>query len=266
MVLGVGVLADMQFSGKVFYITGASSGIGFEMARQVVAAGGRVAMFARRLPVMQGLVSELNRGGVAAAAFACDVTRRDQLAAAFAAAETALGPCDVLVANAGTGYPVRVSSFDGEAAADIYRLNIFGVLYAIEAVLPSMRQRKSGHIVGMSSLAAFRSFPESHPYCATKSALNAHLEGLRPELMPYNIAVTALCPGFIKTDLTASNTVPMPFIMDVHVAVRKMLRAIAAKRARYAFPWQMYALIRLSRLVPDTLIARSTRGKSYKDV
>jgi short-subunit dehydrogenase len=259
-------MTDLQFSGKVVFITGASSGIGLEMAKQASAAGAKVAMFARRLAPMAALEKSFNEkaGSRMIASYVCDVTRKKEVLDAFAAAEAVLGPCDILIANAGNGYPVRVTSFDSDAAIEIYKLNVFGALHAFEAVLPGMIKRRSGHIVGMSSLAAFRSYPESHTYCASKSALSAQLEGMRPELMPYNIQVTTLCPGFIKTDLTASNTVPMPFILELEPAARVMLEAITKKKRRLAFPWQMYFLTRLSSFVPDFLMAKMTKGKSYK--
>jgi short-subunit dehydrogenase len=259
-------MADLQISGKVLFITGASSGIGLELAKQASAAGAKVAMFARRLPPMAALEKSFNdnAGCRSIAAYSCDVTEKEQVLQAFAQAEADLGPCDILIANAGSGYPVRVTNFDSDAAIQIYKLNVFGALHAFEAVLPGMIKRRSGHIVGMSSLAAFRSYPESHTYCASKSALSAQLQGMRPELLPYNIHVTTLCPGFIKTDLTASNTVPMPFILELEIAASIMLRAIVKKKRRLAFPWQMFFLTMLSSYVPDFLIAKLTKGKSYK--
>jgi short-subunit dehydrogenase len=255
-----------QFSGKVVFITGASSGIGLAMAKQLGAAGAKVALFARRLAPMAELAALLNEkhGHKTASAYVCDVTDKQQVLNTFAQAALDLGPCDILIANAGNGYPVRVTNFNADAAIEIYKLNVFGALHAFEAVLPGMLQRRSGHIVGMSSLAAFRSYPESHTYCASKSALSAQLEGMRPELMPHNIHVTTLCPGFVKTDLTAANTVPMPFILELDVAARAMLSAIAKKKRRLAFPWQMLLITLMSRYVPDSLIAKATKGKSYK--
>lgn len=259
-------MAEGQFLGKVFFITGASAGIGLEMSKQVCANGGKVAMFARRNELMSGLVQTMNKkyGAGTAASFSCDVTLREQVQAAFAAAATELGECDILVANAGVGFPVRVTKFDAEAAVSIFKLNVFGALYAYEAVLPAMMRRKSGHLVGMSSLASFRSYPESHTYCATKSAMNAQLEGMRPELMPHGIHVTTLCPGFVRTELTARNTVPMPMIMTLEDAVGRMLRAIARRKKRAVFPKVMFVFVKLSRLVPDWLMARIMKGKSYK--
>lgn len=259
-------MAEGQFSGKVFFITGASSGIGLEMSKQVCQSGGKVAMFARRNEPMAALVQNMNQvyGAGCAVSYSCDVTVREQVQASFAAAAAQIGVCDVLVANAGVGYPVRVTRFDAEAAISIFKLNVFGALYAYEAVLPAMLKRRSGHIVGMSSLASFRSYPESHTYCATKSALTAQLEGMRPELMPYGIHVTTLCPGFIRTELTARNTVPMPMILNLEDAVKRMLRAIAKRKKRLVFPKTMYFFVKLSRLVPDWLMAKIMKGKSYK--
>jgi short-subunit dehydrogenase len=258
----------MSFKQKIVYVTGASSGLGAEFARQLVSAGARLALFARRQTELDALVRECERlsgaEGGSATAFVLDVTDRAAVQAAFAKAEAALGPADVLIANAGVGYPVRVTKFDAGRAADIYRVNVFGALNAIECVLPAMLRRRSGHIVGISSIAAYKSFPESHVYCASKAALSAQLEGLRLELMPHGVDVTTICPGFIKTAMTERNTIPMPFITTEVIAVRRMLGAIARRARVYVFPKRMFLLMLLLRLVPGRVIARTMARKGYK--
>lgn len=255
--------------GKTVYVTGASVGIGKELVRQLAAKGAKVALFARRLDACEQTLKELRASGGEGIALACDVTDRDATLEAFAAAERAVGPCDILIANAGVGYPVKAKRFDAAKARGIIDVNVVGAFNAIEAVLPGMVARKSGQIVGISSLAAYRSFPESHVYCASKAALSAFLEGLRLEVVRDGVAVTTICPGFIRTDMTAANTMPMPLLMDVGPAVRRIVSAIERRAKVYAFPRRMLWFIRLSRLIPEALIAKvavSPTGRSYKEV
>jgi short-subunit dehydrogenase len=259
-----GVWAD-----KRVYVTGASSGLGREMALQLARQGARLALFARRGNLLAQLSAAIvDEGGTAPFVAAVDVASRPGVARAMRDAAAAIGAADVLIANAGMGYPVRVDAFDAERAWRIYEVNVRGALNAIEAVLPAMLARGSGRIAGVSSMAAFRSYAQSHAYCASKSALSAQLEGLRLELAGRGISVTTLCPGFVRTDMTASNTVPMPFILECDDAARRMLRAIERRKRVYAFPWPMYWLVRASRLVPEALIGLVTtpkKGRSYKE-
>jgi short-subunit dehydrogenase len=246
----------VSFGGSVVYITGASAGIGRDLALQLAAEGAKLALFARRRDLLDALVREIEAKGGTAHAYPLDVTSRDESLAAMARAATEVGPCDVLIANAGVSYPIKAEAFDSAKAEALMRVNIFGVLYAIEAVLPHMLQTKRGHIVGISSLASLKSFPFSHAYCASKAALNAQLEGLRLELRPHGIAVTTILPGFIRTDMTARLGHPMPMLMDCDKAARRILRAIRRRRKFYPFPWPMYLLGRISQLLPDALLAR----------
>ncbi len=142
------------------------------------------------------------------------------------------------------------------------RVNLIGAAYAIEAVLPEMLRRGRGHLVGVSSLAAYRGLPGSSGYCATKAGLSALLEALRPELKPRGIAVTTVHPGFVRTPMTAGAKHPQPFLMDVEPAARIIVRGIEAGRRRIDFPMPMVALMTLVRLMPgpiyDRVIGRFT--------
>src|SRR5579875_3524195 len=168
--------------GPATIITGASSGIGRATALALARRGHRVGLVARRGELLDSLAGEIrSRGGTAHAATA-DVADRTALRAAFEEIARDLGPIDVLVANAGYGVATRLDPMNIEQIEQTFRVNVLGVIYAIEAVLPSMLARRSGRIVAVSSLAAYKGLPGESAYCASKAAVNAFLEGMRIEL------------------------------------------------------------------------------------
>ncbi len=140
------------------------------------------------------------------------------------------------------------------------RVNLFGVLYAIEGVLPEMLQRGTGHLAAMSSLAAYKGLPGESGYCASKAAVNVYMEGLRIQLRNRGIAVTTICPGFIKTPMTDVYEFRMPWLMDADRAAGKILRALARRYKVYNFPWQTTLLMKSTRWLPDWVLAKSLKG------
>src|SRR5262245_59374655 len=201
-------------------ITGASSGIGLELARSLAREGTKVALVARRKPLLDSLASEIASSGGTALSIPCDVRERMPMHAAVAEASRELGPIDLLIVNAAVGHVIPADEFDAALFEDTIRTNLLGPVYAAEAVLPSMLSRRSGHIVGISSLAAYLGFPLTHAYSASKSGLNAFLEGLRAEIADRGIHVTTVCPGFVRTPMTARNTGAMPFLLEPDEAAR----------------------------------------------
>ena len=246
----------MTYRDQVVIITGASSGLGRELARQLGAEGARLALLARRREALDAVAAEVRARGGQAEVIPTDVTDPAVLAAAFAEAERRLGPPDVVVLNAGVGEPTTVRRYDAGVVANILSVNLVSIAHALGAVIPGMVERRRGQIVAISSLASYRSFPGSWAYCASKAGLSALLEGLRLELRPYGVAVTTICPGFVRTEMTAANKLPMPFLLDCDDATRRIVRAMRARRSVYNFPWPMYLLIRLSRLLPEALVAK----------
>jgi short-subunit dehydrogenase len=254
----------MSFAGQVAVITGASSGIGWELARELAAQQCRVGLVARRLDKLEALVAEIRAAGGAAACAAADVAEREQTLQAIAAVRQQLGPVDLLVANAGVGAPTHLHPFNVEQVERMFRVNLFGVIYAIEAVLPEMLERKRGHLAAVSSLAAYKGLPGESGYCASKTAINTYMEGLRIQLRSYGIAVTTICPGFIKTPMTDVFDFWMPFLMPADRAARKIVRALRRRRKVYNFPWQTNLLMKLTRWLPDWLMARAFRDQLEK--
>lgn len=181
-------------------ITGCSTGIGREIARAALQAGHQVVVTARRTEAVQDLVDEF---GANTRAVALDVTDAAQIAAAVDAADHAFGGIDVLVNNAGHGYLSAVEEGEDAAVRKLFDTNYFGVVDMIKAVLPAMRERRSGHIVNISSMTGLVANPPNAYYSSTKFALEALTEALAAEVQPLGIKVTAIEPGAFRTDWAA---------------------------------------------------------------
>jgi short-subunit dehydrogenase len=235
---------------KIAFVTGASTGLGHELAKQLVQAGYDVALVARRLPLLETLKKELEPFGQRVLVLGADVSRWDEIQAAVDRTEKELGPIDLLIANAGVSSDAPLKRFNVAEARMVYEVNVIGLMQTVAAVLPYFMERKRGHIVGVSSLAAYVSFPRSTVYCSSKAAASSYLEGLRLELMPLNIPVTTICPGFVRTPMTQKNKFKMPFLLDAPDAVRIMMRGIEARKAMVHFPTSLGLIVRGLRFIP----------------
>ena len=169
----------------------------------------------------------------------------------------------MLVANAGVGAPTLLNPLNVETVEKMVRVNLLGVVYAIEAVLPSMLERRRGHLSAVSSLAAYKGLPGESGYCATKAAVNSYMEGLRIQLASRGIAVTTICPGFVKTPMTDVNHFKMPWLITADDAARRIVRALRWRRKVFNFPWQTTLLMKLTRWLPDWIMARGM--ENYND-
>jgi short-subunit dehydrogenase len=244
----------------VTWITGASSGIGRSLALALAARGEAIAAAARREELLAALAGEIQARGGRALALRCDVIRAEEVRAACARAEQALGPIDRLVANAGGGGRTPLAEFRADPIAEMLALNVVGAARCIEAVLPAMLARGRGHIVLLSSLAACRGLPGAAGYSAAKAALTALGEGLRAELRGRGIDVTLLLPGFVATRERGR---PRPFEVELEAATRRMVEAILARRSVCAFPLPLVLVAGALRLLPAALsdrIAMRLRG------
>ena len=236
----------------VTFLTGASSGIGRNLALRLALRGETVVVVARRKPLLDTLVEEIVRTGGRALAIPCDVTDRTSVFAAVEETQAVLGPIDRLIANAGGGEPTFVKTFDAAQIQRVFALNVEGTANCIEAVLPAMVRRGAGHIVAVSSLAAYRGLPSAAAYSAAKAALSNMIESLRIDLKPHGIAVTLICPGFVRTRSSAKKK-RKPFQLEVEEAARRMDHAIAVKKPYYAFPFPLVFAAVLGRIMPASL-------------
>jgi short-subunit dehydrogenase len=215
---------------------------------------------ARRLERLEELATEIRAGGGKVATVKADVVDRKATVAAIHSLRDQLGPVDLLVANSGIGLPTELEPLNMDEVDNMIRVNYLGVVYAIEAVLPEMLQRQKGHLAAVSSLASYKGMPGESGYCSSKAAVNVYMEGLRIQLRSRGIAVTTICPGFIKTPMTAVNEFPMPWLMTADKAAAKILRALEKKKKVFNFPWQTTLLMKFTRWVPDWILARSLNG------
>ena len=243
-------------SGQVAVVTGASSGLGRELARQLAADGARVALVARRAEPLAALQKLITDAGGTAAPFVCDVGSRESVEALVRAVTEQLGPIDLVIANAGVGRPTHLDPVNMADVEDTFRINLMGVVYTLSAALPGMLARKSGHLVAISSLASYRGLPGESAYCASKAAVNVYLDGLRAHLHGTGVKVTTVCPGFVTTPMTEMNTFHMPQVMTAEVAAGKILRALRRGVKVYNFPWRLTMMVKLSRWAPDWLMKR----------
>jgi short-subunit dehydrogenase len=241
---------------QVAVITGTSSGIGRALAKMLAAEGCKVGLIARRRDHLEALSAEITSQGGAAAVAAADVGDRIQIGAAFEALRGQLGPIDLMIANAGVGAPTTLDPMNVGDTEKMIRINLLGMVYCIEAVLPEMLRRGRGHLAGVSSLAAYKGMPGESGYCASKAAMNTFLEGLRIRLRDRGIAVTTICPGFVKTPMTDINDFHMPWLLTPDEAARRIVRALRRKRKVYNFPWQTTLLMKLLAWMPDWFVAR----------
>jgi short-subunit dehydrogenase len=252
----------VSFANQVAIITGASSGIGWELAKTLATQHCAVGVLARRKERLETLVQEIHTAGGRAAFAVADVGDRAATVTAIHALRDQLGPVDLLIANSGVGVPTLLEPINIEEVERMFRVNVLGVVYAIEAVLPDMLQRGKGHLAAISSQAAFLGMPGESGYCASKAAVNSYMDGLRVQLRRRGIHVTTICPGFIATEMTAVNKFKMPWLMNADRAAKLIAKALARKKKVYSFPWQMNVLMSIATWLPDWAIEWALDGKA----
>jgi short-subunit dehydrogenase len=251
-----------HFQDHVALITGAASGIGRAVAVMLAASGAHIAALDRQADGLEKLAADL--AGKPLAWAVADVTDRAATLAAVADLENRLGPTDLLLAGAGIGRQTDGAHFRADEFAETIQINLLGVANSIEAVLPGMRERRSGHLAALSSLASCRGLPRMAAYCASKAGVNALLDALRMELRPWGITVTTLCPGWVRTPMTATAPIPDADKMDVEDAARRIVGALAGRKSFVAFPAHQAIPARVIRLLParwsDWLVARRLKS------
>lgn len=250
---------------RKIFITGASTGIGRQLALDYGRAGASLWLLARSEEKLVSLADAIRAGGGKATVLVCDATQENSLLAALKAAQEQSGGFDLVIANAGWGGKMSYPNKNNlNVLNQVIDLNFRAATQTLEFFAYHMVQAKQGHLVGVTSIAGFKGLPAGAAYSATKAALITYLESLRFSLQPFGVSVTDIRPGFVRTPLTHSNKIPMPFLMDVEPASRKITRAIERKRKRFTFPWQMAILIHILTAVPDFLydwVATKSFGK-----
>lgn len=196
-------VADIDLSGQTAVVTGASRGIGREMSLYLARAGVHVILMARDESLLEKAVDEIRAAGGKAEAFAVDVAEPQSVKAAFARAEKVTGSIDLLVNNAGvSGSKSPISKADPDAWWKTMEINLRGVFLCCQAVLPGMIQRKRGRIINLGSGLGLIPFPDTSDYSVSKAALLRLTDNLAEEVREHGLAVFAISPGMVKTDMT----------------------------------------------------------------
>ena len=252
----------MQSTGQVIIVTGAASGIGQELCRLFARRGARIGLVDRDKSKLEAFADELRQAGVPCAAAAVDVGQREQVQDAVHQIVGALGPADVLIPCAGICRASTVDDLKISELEEIVRINFLGMVYMIEAVLPSMLERGSGQIAGISSMAGVRGIPFEPAYSASKAAVAAYLESLRSELRPRGITVTTVFPGYVQTPLLDEINGMMGADMSSgkaftpSAAAARIMNGIERRRSYIYFPKGLGFSVRLSQLMPARMYDR----------
>ena len=248
----------MKLNGKVAWVVGGSSGIGAAVARELVGRGATVAITARRAGRLDAVA------GADMLVVPADVSHIASVAAAATRVREEIGPIDLAVLSAGYWKQMDPHDWDVEIFDRLVQVNLIGMSNAIAAVLPEMLGRRSGVIAGISSVAGFRGLAGAEAYGATKAAQINLLESLRVHVARSGVHVTTICPGFVRTELTAGNRFPMPFIIEADQAARSICDGLERGRADIVFPLRMALLMKAARFVPPSawsaLLSRASRS------
>jgi|CXWL01.1.fsa_nt_gi NADP-dependent 3-hydroxy acid dehydrogenase YdfG len=226
-------MAGMEY--KTALITGASSGLGRGLALWFAQRGTKVYAAARRAEQLKTLQAEAPAGLIEP--LVMDVSDGDATFARVKALDAESGGLDLVIANAGIGADTYGKRIKWEALQAMLKVNVDGAAATLTGALSGMVARKKGHIVGISSLGAFRGLPRSGGYCGTKAFMSIFLEGIRVDVKHLGVRVTCVYPGFFKSELTSKNPFRMPFMLETDDAVIRTGKAIVRGSERVLYPW-----------------------------
>ena len=172
---------------------------------------------------------------------------------------------DLVIASAGISIGMDTAERgDLDVMARTFAINNVGMAATFHAFIRPMRERGSGTLVGIASVAAIRGLPGHGAYCASKSGVVSYCESLRGELRGTGVRVLTVLPGFIDTPLTRGNRYPMPFLMSAPDFADRAFRAIQAGRSYFVIPWQMGVAAKLLRVLPNSWFDRAMQGRGRK--
>lgn len=247
------------------FITGASSGIGQALASHYAQAGWRLALVARRGAEIEAWAAAQGIEPARYVVHAADVRDVEGIVAAGRLCIAEQGIPDVVIANAGISLGIDTAEYpDLEVMRRTYETNNLGMAATFHPFIRPMRERHSGTLVGIASVAGIRGLPGHGAYCSSKAAVISYCETLRGECRADGVRVVTLLPGYVATPLTRRNRYGMPFLMTADAFAERAVAAIAAGRSYVVIPWQMGIVARLMRALPNRLFDRLLVGRARK--
>jgi short-subunit dehydrogenase len=243
---------------RVIAITGGSSGLGRALALEYAAPGVKLALIGRDAVRLEATASEARARGAEVRVRTIDVRDRSAMSG-FLLEIDAATPIDCLIASAGVTVvtPAVGEVEDLTRSADLFDVNLNGVMNALAPVAPRMRQRRAGRIALFGSIAAFAPPPDSPSYAASKAAIVAFGLATRALYHADGVSVSVVCPGFVDTPMAGSYDSAKPFLVSPEDAARRIRRGLERRKAIIAFPWPLYLAARFQQLLPDPLRRRA---------
>jgi short-subunit dehydrogenase len=239
----------MNLKNSIILITGASSGIGYQLTKDLAKEGAQLALISRRVDLLESLVSEINSES-GSKYYKCDVTIKEEVHQTISQIKKEFGRIDIAFLNSGVAYRSSVLDYNSKDAVTTFNTNVIGTVYCIEQLLPEFIKEKRGVIIGVSSLGDGKGFPKSGFYSASKAALTILLESLRIELKKYNVKVVTVKPGFVKTAMTDKNEFEMPFLMSVEKASKIIIDGLKKDKRIIEFPLSTTLGAKILRMMP----------------
>ena len=236
----------MSKNQKKIWITGASSGIGKAVAEKFAKEGWQVAVSARRKEILDQMAKDPN-----ISSFPLDVVDEENCKITFQKIISEFTQIDLCIFCSGTYDPKKEKEIDIKQSKFIMDVNYFGVLNCVKSVEKYFKDKKNGHISIVSSIAGYRGLPNSSGYGPSKAALNNFAESIYFDFKKYNIRVSVISPGFIKTPLTDKNDFPMPFLRSVEFAAKKIYDGLTKSSSfEIHFPKQLTLILKFLRILP----------------
>jgi short-subunit dehydrogenase len=235
---------------KIIWITGGSSGIGKALAYKFANEGWQVALSARR----EELLNEISKSNNNIHSFPLDVLDVEKCKEVFNKIISKFENIDIAVFSTGIHDPNSERKLNLESIRKIMETNFFGTMNSINSVYNYFKDKKSGHISIVSSVAGYRGLPIAGAYCASKSALISYAESLYFEMKRFNVRVSVVNPGFIKTPMTDHNPFPMPMIVSAEFAAEEMFKGLTkSKSFEIHFPKKFTFIMKILKIMPNWL-------------
>ena len=236
-------------------ISGASRGLGAQLARIYAAPGVNLGLIARNEQSLKNVSQDCSNRGANTMLLSADVQEKESLSSWLLEFDSEF-PVDLLICNAGVLHVLENGKIeeDMNRAREIFEVNFHGTISLVSILLGRMKQHRKGHIVIISSMSAFRGIPHFPAYSASKAALKSYFESLRPSLEVHGIKLTVICPGFIDTDMAGALNCPRPFMIGLNEAAATIKHCVDRNRKFVSFPLILALGARLATIMPESMI------------